>query len=428
MTSLTAAPSLDATVNTKIGQRLYFLDWLRILAFALLLPYHVGMYYVSWYWHVKSPFASTLLEPFMRLSSPWRMSVLFLVSGAATAFMLNKQGASRALLRQRAVRLLVPLLFGILVIVPPQSYFEVVQRLHFRGDYFDFMALYLRGYGGFCGANKHCLILPTWNHLWFLPYLFSYTALLWLMIRVHQTTFGRASDYLAGSLRGAGLLLLPIGYLACTRLALQSRFPITNALFGDWFAHSQYLALFLLGVVLARTPRLWPRFEQLRWLAIALALLAWTYLVGRSGNVTQSGNITPWDSALRAIIYSIQQWCAIVAALGYAHRHLNRDSAARVYLTQAVFPIYILHQTVIILLAISLAPLALTPAIEAPLLIGATLVIALLGFELIRRSTWLRPLFGLARSGDLGSAQSDLGKIWFALGHKRRERLARRGA
>ena len=60
-------------------QRLYFLDWLRIGAFALLVLYHVGMYYVTWPWHVKSADASAALEPFMRLSSPWRLSLLFLI-------------------------------------------------------------------------------------------------------------------------------------------------------------------------------------------------------------------------------------------------------------------------------------------------------------------------------------------------------------
>ena len=74
--------------------RLLFLDWLRIGAFALLVLYHVGMYYVSWGWHVKSPFAGTALEPWMRLSSPWRLSLLFLISGAATSFMLQRDGAS----------------------------------------------------------------------------------------------------------------------------------------------------------------------------------------------------------------------------------------------------------------------------------------------------------------------------------------------
>ncbi len=75
---------------TPASTRLFFLDWLRIAAFGLLILYHVGMYYVSWDWHVKSAAASAALEPWMRLSSPWRLSLLFLVSGAAVSFMLRR--------------------------------------------------------------------------------------------------------------------------------------------------------------------------------------------------------------------------------------------------------------------------------------------------------------------------------------------------
>jgi glucan biosynthesis protein C len=105
--------------------RRYDLDWVRIGAFLLLILYHVGMYYVTWDWHVKSPHASTAIEALMPLTSPWRLSLLFLVSGVATGYLLERQGVPKFLGR-RSVRLLVPLVFGMLVIVPPQSYLEVV--------------------------------------------------------------------------------------------------------------------------------------------------------------------------------------------------------------------------------------------------------------------------------------------------------------
>src|SRR5688500_5149417 len=109
-------------MNTSTSpQRLFFLDWLRIGAFGLLILYHVGMYYVSWDWHVKSPSATSALAPFMMLSSPWRLSLLFLVSGAATSMMLMR-GASGSLLRGRTKRLLLPLVCGMVLIVPPQPY------------------------------------------------------------------------------------------------------------------------------------------------------------------------------------------------------------------------------------------------------------------------------------------------------------------
>ncbi|MCC5097262.1 fucose 4-O-acetylase-like acetyltransferase [Xanthomonas campestris] len=107
-------------------QRRHDLDWLRVIAFGLLVLYHVGMYYVTWDWHVKSPTTQLMLEPVMLLSSPWRMSLLLLISGVATAFMLRSR--PEGLLYRRSRQLLLPLLFGMAVIVPPQSYYQVVEQ------------------------------------------------------------------------------------------------------------------------------------------------------------------------------------------------------------------------------------------------------------------------------------------------------------
>ena len=154
-------------------QRRHDLDRVRVFAFCLLVLYHVGMYYVSWGWHVKSPAASTTPEPFMLLTSPWRMSLLFLVSGVATAFMLR--GSAAGFVRRRSRQLLLPLLFGMLVIVPPQAYLQVVEQLPggYSGGALDFYGKYLGAYQGFCGSDGKCLVLPTWNHLWFLAYLWT---------------------------------------------------------------------------------------------------------------------------------------------------------------------------------------------------------------------------------------------------------------
>ena len=147
------APSGQAP--SQASGRQYALDWLRILAFGVLIAYHTGMYYVSWTFHIKSPNASSAAEPWMMLSSPWRMDLLFLISGAATAFMWRgKTGAAAApaasRLRERAKRLLLPLLFGALLIVPPQSYLEVVQQHGYTGSFSSFLPLYYTGYHGFC--------------------------------------------------------------------------------------------------------------------------------------------------------------------------------------------------------------------------------------------------------------------------------------
>ena len=95
--------------------------------------------------------------------------------------------------------------------------------------------------------------------------------------------------------------------------------------------------------------------------------------------------------------WAIDQWCAIAAAFGFAYRFRNADSAALRYLAPAIFPVYILHQSVIVILAHNAKPLALPPLLEGPLLVAATFALCLLGYEIIRRIGWLRPLFGLKR-------------------------------
>jgi len=125
--------SMNSPPDSDTPQRLFFLDWLRIIAFVTLVFYHVGMYYVTWDFHVKSPFAGHGLEPWMKLTEPWRMSLLFVVSGAATAH-LFKCGATGTLLRARSRFVLLPLLCGVVLVVPPQSYLEVMQKWDYAGS------------------------------------------------------------------------------------------------------------------------------------------------------------------------------------------------------------------------------------------------------------------------------------------------------
>lgn len=90
--------------------RRYDLDWIRVIAFMLLILYHIGMFYVPWEWHVKSRYELEWLEPVMQLTNPWRLTLLFLVSGCATRFLadsLDQRGWGTAhLAGSRTLRLL----------------------------------------------------------------------------------------------------------------------------------------------------------------------------------------------------------------------------------------------------------------------------------------------------------------------------------
>lgn len=384
-------------MNHPASTRLYFLDWVRILAFMLLVAYHVGMYYVSWDWHVKSPHASDAIEPLMMLSSPWRLGLLFLISGVASSFMLSKMKPVQ-FMRQRSARLLLPLVFGMLVIVPPQPYFEVIEKVAYQGSYLDFMRLYVSGYGGFC-RQTDCLDMPTWNHLWFVAYLWAYTLLLGALMLVLGKRFDALSQMVASQLTGWKLIVLPVAVLGLVRVALLSQFPTTHDLVGDWYNHAQYGALFLLGAMLARQRGVWQRMASMRWPALGIAFGCWGALIvylSLPESVTMHADFHHVRMLMR-FVYALCAWCAIVAACGFAQRHLDADSAARRYLSEAVFPVYIVHQTLIVSMAHLIKPANIAPAAEGMVLVVLTLCLSFGIFEVVKRVAILRPLFGLGK-------------------------------
>ena len=385
-------------------QRRHDLDWVRVSAFAVLVLYHVGMYYVTWDWHVNSPHASRVLEPLMMATSPWRLSLLFLVSGAATAFLLGKarreagiHGGRPRFLGARSWRLLVPLVFGMLVVVPPQSYYELLESRYPGGwdaGYLAFWARYLRGDGSFCDDDG-CLTLPTWNHLWFVAYLWVYTVALWALARFAPKGLEAICARIAAALSSnAGVLLWPILYFALARTALVGVFESTHALVDDGYNHVQYFGVFLIGFAIARDDGAWGAIVRARRVGLALWLGSWIAIAAYFGAFVE---VAPpqWLRLAMRMAWGLNQWCAIVAILGFAHRRAPGDSPALRYLTQAVFPVYILHQTITVALAHHLQPFDLPPLLEGPLLVLLTFGLCFAGYEAIRRIPPLRPLFGL---------------------------------
>lgn len=376
--------------------RLFFLDWVRILAFFVLIAYHVGMYYVSWGWHVKSAHAGTAAEPFMLLSAPWRLTLLFFVAGAASRFLLMRM-APAAFLRRRSVRLLLPLVFGMLVIVPPQSYFEVVEKLGYAHGYGAFMRLYVTGYGGFC--QDGCLSLPTWNHLWFVAYLWAYTMVLGIgALLLPAARIAVWDERAAAFLSGWRLIVAPALLLGVARMLLLDRFPQDHSLTGDWYNHASYLPVFVLGALVAFSARFWQAMQEQRRVALALALLCWAALLAWFGAPHERMDPQAMRIGQQAMrcVWTLCAWSAIVAACGFARRHLDRDGPARRYLTEAVFPVYIAHQTLIVVLAHAFKPLDLAPGVEAPLLMLLCAAGSFGLYEAVRRVGFLRPWFGLA--------------------------------
>lgn len=372
------------------AERRVDLDWVRIGAFGLLIFYHVGMLYVSWGFHIKSAHRITALEPLMLVLNPWRLALLFLVSGVATRFMLRKC-ALPTLLRSRSTRLLIPLIFGMLVIVPPQSYLQIVESLGYPAGFPDFYLQHYFAFGPqFC--PNPCILLPTWNHLWFVAYLWIYTMALGAVLTVAPGIAEWIEQRIAPAPSGVLLLVIPSMMFAAYRFVLLPRFPATHALFGDWYDHALYVTVFLIGFLLAHAKTFWDAIERQRWLALALATM---FFLSFLAVLWMGAPHSLWLRLYGVTAYGFYQWLCIVAVLGFARRWLTADSAARRYLTDAIFPYYIVHQTAIIMIAHQLQGRGLPAGIEASIVIVGTIAVCVLTYEIVRRVTVLRPLFGL---------------------------------
>ena len=185
--------------------------------------------------------------------------------------------------------------------------------------------------------------------------------------------------------------------LVAARVLVYPHAPSSHDLVDDVYNHLQYGLVFGLGYLLARWDVAWEQLRRNRHAMLALAIASYLLMLGAFVSFEDADSIPSTWMTLIWSLWGVMEWAAIAAILGYARSWNPADSPLLRYLTVAVFPFYILHQTVIVLLAHNLEPLHLMPALEGPLLIAATFGLCLLGYEIIRRIAWLRPLFGLKR-------------------------------
>jgi glucans biosynthesis protein C len=371
------------------------LDWLRIAAFGLLIFYHVGMFYVTWDWHVKSSHAGTAIEPLMRLSNPWRLTLLFVISGCATRFMLDKMNAGR-FLASRSFRLVVPLLFGVFVIVPPQSYYQIVEQLGFTGSFREFYAKYATASGNWAPGGE-TLITPTYNHLWFVVYLFVYTL---LIVPVGPLLKRIPAKFAAPLASGLPAVILPWLFMAAMLVTLRPLFGETHALVDDWYNHAVYFPAFLLGYAIAKHERFFESAQAMRWPLAFIGVTTWAALEAfrTTSGLSSGGAPDPATLLIAGGLRELQAWTTILALFGFARKHLRREGPVRRYLTDAIFPFYIIHQTAIVIAGHYLNQTGMPVWLEAPILISITVASCWLGYEIVRRIGVLRPLFGLKTS------------------------------
>lgn len=398
-------PPLNPTTSPWHQRRRHELDWLRVLAFGLLILYHIGMAYVAeWGWHIKSTYQSEWLQNLMLWSNQWRMSLLFLISGAAVSYQLHRDASWRFFSRS-VRRLLIPLLFGSLVIVAPQSFVELkvkgyipeMSYLAFWRDYlgypFGFGSPLPAAYGRLEPSNI------TWNHLWYLAYLLAFIIVLWAVYPLLiKPRVKRIAGVINQRLHPSLLYIFPITLLFILGELLWERFPTTHLLIDDWHNNARYFLVFFIGFTLVRSNRLWSGIKHLRGLSLLLATGSYAGILFYADGGVLSHTLSiiePIEAPLRGLVWSANMWLWILAILGYAQAWLHHPNRHIQTANDGVYCYYILHQTLIVLALYWLGRYALGPVIEPLLITAITVGGCALGYALVKAMPYGRVLMGV---------------------------------
>jgi glucans biosynthesis protein C len=369
-------------------QREHGLDWLRVVAFGLLILYHSGMAYVSWPWTVKDTQHSRALEMGMLFLNRWRLPLIFLISGAGVSFSLRRR-TLRQFAGERLRRLALPFVFAMLVIVPPQTYF--VWRTHgARLSYAEFYPRLFRQ-------------VPHPHHLWFVAYILVFSlAGIPLFAALRSGPGRRALAALVSALeRWPPLLYLLNVPTVCVGLFLEPHWPTTFMLVNDWANLCGGLLYFLLGFLVASEQRFLELVTRRR---LELLLVGLTCAAAYFAAIA-TGFTAGWPDGARALFAAgvggvvvptgLLTMGVVLALVGFARAHVRRGGPWLGYASEAVYPFYIVHQTITVAVVYAMLPLAIGVWPKLAVAAVSTFAGSWLLFELVRRVRLLRPLFGL---------------------------------
>lgn len=372
-----------------MASRKHYIDWLRVLAVLLLFDFHTARIFDEGGFYIKTETPSMLFEVFVLFVNNWHMPIFFLVSGVGTYYALGRR-SGREYAIERMKRLLVPFVFGTLVIVPPQVYYKLRSGPGYDLNYFQFYPDFFHG------------VAPTGNfeygHLWFLLYLFVFSMILLpLFLRAGTEPGKKIIDRLAGlAARPGGIFLLALPVMVLHG-ALREAYPDgMQNLYADWANFTVYITLFGYGFLLCADPRFEEAIDRSWKIAAVLVVILTVSLFA----IGLSGLLGPDGYSVRIVVFDAARafttWTWLIFFLGAAKRFLNFGGRVLDYANQAVLPLYVLHQTAIIVIGFYVLKLDSGDVAKFIYIDLAAFFAALFIYDaLIKRWNPLRFLFGM---------------------------------
>jgi glucans biosynthesis protein C len=374
--------------NQLKNERLYYMDWLRVFAVMLLIPYHTGMIFSEVDFHIKNNITSPVITVINIFIDNWHMPLFFLLAGASTWFALEKRSPV-VYVKERFMRLIIPLIFGIIIIIPPQTFYEEIQKSGYKGNYIDFY------------SHLFNAIFPqgnlAWNHLWFLFYLFIISMAVFPLILLWKSGTGASftescCKWLAKG-RHIFILFIP---LAIIQMTLKVAYPGPQNIVSDWARILFMLFIFIYGILFYIFSWYRESFDQNLGVAFvtgitifAIFIIMWLldYRFDFGYNLA---------TLVLLCIGSLSTFCWLIVLLGLSQRTLNFSNRFLEYASEGVLAIYILHQTVVLILGYYIVKTEISVIVKYSLInIFSFVVVVAVYHTIVKRFAVLRLLFGM---------------------------------
>jgi len=307
----------------------------------------------NWYIHGKD-----LLFPsfFNMLAATWMMPLLFVLAGMSSRYSLETRRLGEYA-KERVHKLLLPLIFGLLLVIPIQSY---LAGLYFNdhANYLDYFTKVtdLSGYDG----------MFTPGQLWFILFLFVFSMISLPFMRWYKNkgkgTLGGKAPLIFIILMG----LIPV--IGNEILEIGGKSPTEN------------LAYFLLGYFFLSNDDLLERLDKYRFLLLGLFVLG--------AGLTYYFN---------GFLYEFVSWVAVLTLLGMARHYLDFSGKITGYLSKSSFGVYIFHQSWIVITAFFILKITDAIIIQIPLIFISAIALTYLTHELCKRTAVTRWMFGLKK-------------------------------
>lgn len=372
-----------------IQPRLYYIDWIRIIAFSLLILLHGMVPFTAIPWEINNGERSELLTKIVFWLHQWRLPLLFFVSGLG----INLSMKSRTLASfygERFRRLFIPLLFAMFFFIPIQPYFEFLQKGKISPGYWNFYQ-----------QVWQLKVYPdgplTWSHMWFIVYLIAFNLLLFpiFFLGKQKWVAGKRAvlEHRFGSPVLLALAVLPIIGII---YKLSIEYPENGSLTEDWFAFTMFITMLVYGYLVGASQAFWKQTAQYRWITGGMALTSGLILFFTYWTPIPSFTIKDNRFMMYCVLNGIHIWSMILFWCGMAKQYLDKPSPVLRYLNEAVYPYFIIHQTIIVALGYYIVQWQMPLMVKCILLISLSVLMIMSIYHLVIRKTKLtRFLFGM---------------------------------